>query len=172
MNNNYKGWQRLLLFSLGLFIGTAFCMKWMESEFLLNGKKFSIIGLEIYYSKAKIIEIITGIDIHVKSILKYQLVFDFAFMAGVYPGIASLCMIAYNKTTKKALKRILLIFGLLQIVAWLCDIVENIYLLNWISDPTMITDTGLYHIFVFLKWILALSAVILSIPIAMGRNKN
>ena len=58
---NYKHWKTLFLVCLGITVGSAFCMKWMESDFLHNGKLFTIIGLEITYSKEKIIEIFSGI---------------------------------------------------------------------------------------------------------------
>ena len=58
---NYKHWKTLFLVCLGITVGSAFCMKWMESDFLHNGKLFTIIGLEITYSKEKIIEIFSGV---------------------------------------------------------------------------------------------------------------
>jgi hypothetical protein len=171
MKNKIKSWQKLFLFCLGLFAGTAFCMKWMENDFLVKGEKFTIIGLEISYSKAKIAEIFSAIDMHVKAILKYHLAFDFAFMAGVYPGIASLNMIAYQKTSNKTLQKILLGFAFFQLIAWGCDIIENCYLLNWLEVPSGINHFELYHSVVFAKWIIALSGAILAIPLALRRNK-
>ncbi len=61
MDTGYKNLQKLFLFCLGLFAGTAFCMKWMESDFVHNGSLFTIIGLEISYSKEKIISILSWI---------------------------------------------------------------------------------------------------------------
>ena len=125
---NYKFWQRLFLFSLGLFMGTAFCMKWMEGDFIQNGQKFTIIGLEISYSKDKVAAILAGLDEHVKTILRYHLSFDYVFMAAVYPGIAALCMMARGKSTGTGIQKILLALAILQIVAWGCDIFENYFL--------------------------------------------
>src|SRR5687768_17811095 len=48
-------------------------------------RSISIFGLEFFYSKEKIIEIFSGIDARIKTILGYHLYFDFIFMAGVYP---------------------------------------------------------------------------------------
>ena len=61
MSNNIQGWRKLFLFSLGLFAGTAFCMKWMEKDFLFQGQLFTIIGLEISYSGDRLVEILSGI---------------------------------------------------------------------------------------------------------------
>jgi hypothetical protein len=130
MDPAYKKWQKLFLWSFGLFAGTAFCMKWMEKDFIENGQPFTIIGLEISYSKEKIVSILSGIDEKVKTILRYHLSFDFLFMAGVYPGIASLCMIVRNKFRTRSVKNLLLTFAVLQTAAWGCDIYENICLLQ------------------------------------------
>ena len=54
MNLSYYRWKRLFLFGLGLFIGTAFCMKWMEDDLLVNNEKFTILGLELFYTKEKL----------------------------------------------------------------------------------------------------------------------
>ncbi len=171
MNTNYKLWQKLFLFSLGLFAGTAFCMKWMEGDFIQNGQKFTVIGLEIPYSKEKVAAILAGLDEHVKTILRYHLSFDFAFMAGVYPGITALCMMARNKSTGKILPKILFFFAALQMLAWGCDIFENYCLLKWIRDPVTGNDFRTYHIIVYLKWFIALTGALLAIPLALRKRK-
>ena len=171
MNQGYNFWQKLFLFCLGLFIAAAFCMKWMENDFLQNGSVFTIIGLEITYPKEKVVSILSGLDYHVKTILCYHLSFDFVFMAGVYPGIAALCMMAREKSYNKRIKKILLLLALLQPVAWGCDIYENICLLNWIKAPLIGSEFGTYHTIVATKWIIALVAVLSAIPIAMRRKR-
>ena len=171
MNTNYKQWQKLFLWCFGLFAGTAFCMKWMESDFLQNGQLFTIIGLEISYSKEKIVSILSGLDEHVKTILRYHLNFDFAFMAAVYPGIAALCMMAREKSPGLFLKKILLAFAALQLVAWGCDIAENCYLMKWIKSPVIGNEFGIYHIIVWVKWIIALTGAIIAIPLALRKRK-
>ena len=59
-------WKKLFLFSFGLAIGSAFCMKWLETEFWMRNEKFTIIGLELFYSKEKVIDILSNTDNHVK----------------------------------------------------------------------------------------------------------
>lgn len=171
MSINYKRWQKLFLFCFGLFIAAAFCMKWMEGDFLQNGRLFTIIGLEVD-SKEKVASILSGLDEHVKTILRYNLIFDFIFMAGVYPGIASLCMMARAKSDSSIVKKILLAFALLQIVAWGCDIAENCYLLKWIKNPVIGNEFGLYHFIVFAKWGIALSGALIAIPLAIRKRKS
>ena len=172
MTDQYKRWQKLFLFCLGLFAGTAFCMKWMEGDFWENGEKFTIIGMEISYTKEKLAAIFSGLDEPVKTILRYHLSFDFAFMAGVYPGIAALCMMAREKTTQPVVQKTLLVLAFFQIAAWGCDIGENILLLHWIKEPGSITNFGIYHLIVIVKWGIALMGAILAIPLAIRRRKQ
>ena len=171
MDSGYKNLQKLFLFCLGLFIGTAFCMKWMEADFLYNGSQFTIIGLEISYPKEQVISILSGLDEKVKTILRYHLSLDFAFMAGVYPGIAVLCLMAREKSASNIVKRILLLFALLQLVAWGCDIYENLCLLKWIKNPSIGEDFKIYHVAVAAKWIVALIAALLAIPLAIRKRR-
>ena len=171
MSTNYKRWRLLFLFCLGLFAGTAFCMKWMEGDFLQNGQKFTIIGLEISYPKEKVAAILAGLDGQVKTILCYHLSFDFAFMAGVYPGIAALCMMARKKSGSSFLRKALFAFAMLQIVAWGCDIAENSYLFKWIKNPVIGNEFGFYHIVVYAKWFIALAAALIAIPLAIKKRK-
>ncbi len=170
MSINYKRWQKLFLFCFGLFASAAFCMKWMEGDFWQGGQKFTIIGLEITDSKDEVTAILSGLDEHVKTILRYHLSFDFAFMAGVYPGIAALCMMAREKTSKSLLRKILFALAALQTVAWACDIAENYYLLEWIKNPVIGNEFGLYHFIVFAKWGIALTAALIAIPLAMRKR--
>ncbi len=172
MSINYRRWQKLFLFCLGLFVGTAFCMKWMEGDFWQNGQKFTIIGLEISYSKEQVLAILSGLDEHVKTILRYHLSFDFAFMAGVYPGIAALCMMARDKSANSVIRKTLLVFAALQLVAWGCDIAENCYLLKWIKKPDIGIEFGVFHLVVYSKWLIALSAALIAIPLAIRKRKG
>jgi hypothetical protein len=172
MGNPYKNWKNLFLFCFGLFAAAAFCMKWMETDFMLNGNLFTIIGLEIGYPKEKVISVLSGLDDHVRTILRYHLSFDFVFMAGVYPGIAALCMMARIKSSSKLIKRILITGAILQAVAWGCDIAENFYLFGWIRNPVIGNEFGLYHFIVAAKWVIALSTAMLAIPLALRKRKH
>ena len=163
MSSNFNRWNRLFLFALGLFIAGAFAMKWMESDLLYNNEKISIFGLELFYPKEKIIEIFSGINDKVKTILNYHLSFDYIFMAGCYPGIACLCMMAAEKIWSKPLKRVLFIFALLQLFAWAFDIIENYYLLKWLRQPAIGNEFRFYHVVVYSKWAIALSGALIAL---------
>ena len=172
MSLKYSHWQSLFIFSLGLFMGTAFCMKWMEADFRFNEEKFTIVGLELFYSKQKVTHILSSLDYRVQTILRYHLFFDFAFMAGVYPGITSLCMMAREKVNSSSLKKVLYVFAAFQLLAWLADIYENLWLLHWISKPSIGKEFAWYHIAVVVKWIIVLACAMVAIPFAIRKKKN
>lgn len=167
---NYKHWKTLFLVCLGIFVGSAFCMKWIESDFFHNGKLFTIIGLEITYSKEKIIEIFSGISPAAKSVVGYHLSFDFVFMAGVYPGIAALCMMAREKRKNKLIRRVLLSAALLQVIAFGCDIIENMYLLKWLDTPAIENEFVFFHCVVAIKWLLAISGALIAITLVLKKK--
>lgn len=154
-------WKKWFLFCLGLAAGSAFCMKWMEGDFQHQGSLFTIIGLEITYPADKVKAILSGIDGTVKTILRYHLYFDFAFMAGVYPGIAAMCMHLRRKWAGSRTASLLLVMALLQLMAWGCDIAENWYLLKWLDQPDTVEDFGIFHALVYTKWLLALAGIVL-----------
>ena len=175
MKNDSSRWHRLFLFCFGLFIAGAFAMKWMESDLLYNNEKISIFGLELFYPKEKIIEIFSGINDKVRTILGYHLSFDFIFMAGVYPGIACLCMLAAGQVNGKTPKRILFILAFLQIFGWTFDVIENYFLLKWLKTPVIGDEFGFYHLVVYSKWIIALTGALFAIVILVGsmfKRKN
>jgi hypothetical protein len=176
MNLNYKRWKKLLFLSLGIAVGTAFCMKWMESDFLVNGQKFTILGLELFYPAEKMVAVFNGMDSHVRTILGYHLAFDFGFMVGIYPCIAALCILATEKTSAKILKSLLIILAVFQLIAWGCDIAENSYLLKWLKNSPFEKDINQqelnnFHLIVGAKWIIALLGIILSLPFVFLRKK-
>lgn len=165
-----QSWKKLFLFCLGLAAGAAFCMKWMENDLVINGEKFTIVGLELFYSKEKVSGILLALDAHVRTILRYHLTFDFAFMAGVYPGITAICVLAKDKTRSVAVKNVLLILASIQLLAWTADILENYYLYKWINEPINDSEFLIYRWIVPFKWIVALMGVIFSLPFVFRRR--
>jgi hypothetical protein len=172
MNLSYYRWKRLFLVCLGLAVSAAFCMKWMEGDLWVNGEKFTILGLELFYSGEKLLSVLAALDRHVKTILGYHLHFDFIFMAGVYPAITALCMMAREKINSATLKKLLFALAALQLLAWAADIRENLYLLYWMKQPVYGIDIDLYHFIVATKWIIALTGVLLAVPVLLLRLKT
>lgn len=172
MDLKHDHWHSIFLFCLGLSIGTAFCMKWMEDDLLVNNEKFTIIGLELFYSKQKVVHIMSSLDSRVQTILRYHLFFDFVFMAGVYPGIASLCMKESKRVYVSRLKYLLYALAALQSLAWLADIYENLLLLHWTRQPSVGKEFAWYHPAVAAKWIIALAGATLGISLMIRKKKN
>src|SRR5215831_2312976 len=129
MQAHYQRWLKLFLFCFGISVACTFILEWLGGDFWLNNEKFSILGLELFYSKHKVVDILSHIDLSAKLALNYQLIFDFVFMAGIYPAIASLCMMAREKQTAVGIRNFLFAVAILQPVAWAFDVTENIYLL-------------------------------------------
>ena len=164
-------WNRLFLFCFGLALGTSFCMKWMESSFYYNNELFTIMGLELFYPKEKVVAVLTGIDAHVKSILRFHLTFDFAFMAGIFPGIAAACMIARERLKKQWGIKLLFFLAALQTIAWVLDIKENWTLLAWVERP-VISEFEVFHFIVATKWIIALTGALAAILVLLLNRRQ
>lgn len=168
-----KQWRNIFLFCLGHFLGTAFCMKWLETLFIYRGEIFTIIGLEIVYPAQKVMDILYRSDQTVLTLLKSHLYFDFAFMIGTYGGIASLLMMARSRITHIIFNRLLLFLAVAQLIAWGCDILENLYLLDWMKNKTDIRPSfSGYHFVVMVKWVLALGGALLSISVLLLKRKE
>jgi hypothetical protein len=147
-------------------------MKWMETDFWVNGERFTIMGLELFYSKERLLAVLSGLDEHVKAMLGYHLRFDFIFMAGVYPAVTALCMMAREKIHNAVLRKFLFILAALQLLAWAADIRENLYLLEWMKHPVNGIDANLYHFIVAVKWVIALVGFIFPVPVLLINRKN
>ena len=168
----FSKWQKLFLFCLGLSIAATFCMKWMEGDLLVNGEKFTVIGLEVSYPKEKIAGIFQSVDPQVTRILKYHLSFDFIFMPGVFLGILSACMMARIKTVNTGLKNLLLVLAVLQLIAWGFDITENCFLLTWLKSPVIGNEFTIFHAVVYAKWLIALLGILAAVSVLITTRKN
>ena len=173
MIKTYNSWLKLFLLCLGLAIAAAFCMKWMEKDLYHQGSLFTILGMEFSYSIEKLEWLSAGISPHVKALLRYLLYFDFIFMVGVFPGIASLCMIARYKTSIKIFRKLLYVMAALQTLAWGLDIFENLTLLTLLDTNNIDKEIyGWFHLAVWTKWVIAISAVLLSLPFIFQKIKK
>jgi len=172
MQSFHSRWRGLLLFSLGIAISTTFIMQWLATDFWLDDKKFSILGLELFYSKKKIIDVLTQIKQPARIALNYQLIFDFAFMTGIYPAIASACMLVREKTMNRVFRNVLFALAMVQPVAWAFDITENIFLLGWMDKPEIGDEFGMYHNIVGAKWVIALTGALCAIVLEIFRPRK
>lgn len=167
-----KRWKQLFLFCLGLSLGASFCMKWIENDFWVKDEKFSIMGLELFYPKEKVTTILSNLSGQARTALNYHLHFDFAFMAGIFPGAASLCMMARNKMIAASWRKFFFVLAAFQLAGWAGDITENLYLLKWVKQPDIGNEFGFYHFIVASKWIIGLLAVVFAVPVLITRSKK
>ncbi|HET9825665.1 MAG TPA: hypothetical protein VFP87_10025 [Chitinophagaceae bacterium] len=166
----YMRWRSLFLFSLGVAVSTAFIMQWLASDFWINDQRFSILGLELFYSKKEVIDVLSQIRPPSRLALNYHLTFDFAFMTGLYPAIASLCMLMRERVRNGTWRNLLFALAMLQPVAWAFDITENIFLLNWLEKPEIGDEFSTYHNIVVAKWLIALTGALCAISVALFKK--
>jgi hypothetical protein len=152
---------KLLLFCLGLFVASTFCMKWIEKDMARDAPALNVMKLELTYSQPELAAVLATADPVQKDKLHAVLCFDFMFMAGCFPGIALLCLLARRHVKAKFLKGMLVAGALAQAFAWGFDIYENTSLLSWLQDPVNSERFRIYRLLVQLKWILALAGVLL-----------
>lgn len=95
--------------------------------------------------------------------LRGQLFVDFLYMPATYGGIFLLCRAAaYNYYEWEDL---LTDLGWLQALCWLCDIIENFYILHKIKQPKVSSEWVFmgYRLVEIIKWGVASAAVFLAV---------
>lgn len=135
-------------------------------------KRFTIIDLEFPASARELVAVIKGIFLMEPELskkaslaLRRRLILDFTFMPALYGSIFLFCMKVSLKSTSFG-RWGFAILAWLQCIAWLCNIIENIYLMNKIrplpdvSQPTVHTS---YLLLAVCKWGIALTASVCSI---------
>lgn len=136
-------------------------------------RKFNIMDLQFASTGLEIVNIIKGLYLlpaeksrKALNALRGQLYVDFVFMPAVYGGIFLLCMNVANKMSLAFGENFFAALAWLQIIPWLCDIYENIYLLNKIRPNTASAENKSHSLFryvVAFKWGISLFAAICSI---------
>jgi len=122
-----------------------------------------IFNLEFPGSDDALTSLILRMDQGVRKEVKKHLLVDYLFMLGTYPGIAILCFIAARSVYADSHlgSNILHIAGMSQIVAWLCDAIENRMLLQKLKKPVP-PNEATYNFFkwiVGIKFFIALTAI-------------
>ncbi|MDB5199697.1 MAG: hypothetical protein JWO92_1660 [Chitinophagaceae bacterium] len=97
------------------------------------------------------------------SALKGQLYIDFLFMPCAYGAIFLLCMLVSAKMQWPFGVNVFIILAWLQVVPWLCDIIENIYLLGKIKPDPVLSAPSVHKAYLwmeYIKWGIALGSAI------------
>lgn len=134
-----NGWALFTVLFSGMLIITFFMAKQAERFYTKDPvrRKFSIMELEIPASAKELYNLIRGLyalsPVESKkaiSALKGQLMLDFVFMPFAYGSIFIICWQVANKMGSKLGQVAFLILAFLQLIPWICDIIENVYLLG------------------------------------------
>jgi hypothetical protein len=150
--------------TFSVMLTTVFIMNLQSRKFYTQDvilRKFSIIDLEFPASAQELVNIIKGIyalpggqSQRTLRSLRGQLYVDFLFMPAAYIGIFILCMQVSSKMSHFG-HYVFAVLGWLQAIPWICDIIENIYLLNKIRPEPMISTPSAHKAFErleVLKW--------------------
>jgi hypothetical protein len=160
----------------GIVFITTFIMNRQSTHFYTKDsikRKFSILDLELAATPQEIVNIITGIyklpeEISKKSLqaLRGQLQVDFFFMPAIYGAIFLLCMkISFAMKTWIGVD-FFTALAWLQIIAWACDVLENLYLLHKINRQVTLTNPSrfkVYQCIELFKWGLSLTGGVCAI---------
>lgn len=136
-------------------------------------QKFSIMDLEFPSTPKELVTLIKGLyklpaDQSKQSLraLKGNLYVDFLFMPFAYGSIFLLCMQVAGKMELPIGRGTFVVLAWLQGIAWLCDIIENSYLLQKIKPEPVASTPAVHKAYVWLevvKWGIALIGTISAI---------
>ncbi len=157
-------------FFAGLALASAVCMKLLEPEFARHEPPFTIIGLELNFKADQLAELFASLQQPTAALLRYHLYFDFVFMAAVYPFIGLMCLRAACRF-QGSWKSFFWILASFQLLALLCDVIENACLLLWMKPEHVINGFTLYRIVVVCKWFLALAGFLTALPVLLRRKR-
>jgi hypothetical protein len=153
---------------LTVFFITTIWMAQIAKHFYthsLTRVSFSIFDLEFPISEEVLVKLIDRTDSITKKYLRQHLCVDFLFMGATYTGIGLLCYITALKM-EYAGRYVFMILAFLQILPWLFDIAENLYLLNKVAHPVVASSDRVFKIFQFIvkaKFVIALLGAVCSI---------
>jgi len=132
-------------------------------------RKFSIMDLEFPATPQELVIFIRGIfrlppELSKKSLnsLKNQLYLDFLFMPAAYGTIFILCMKVSMKMTSFG-HSLFAVLAWLQLISWICNIIENIYLLKKISPEPVASTEAVHKAYLILelcKWGIPLISIV------------
>lgn len=161
---------RLFCLSFGAMQLCALWMGWQGRHFFTKDvvvRKFSIMDLELAATGTEIVNLIRGLyrlpdRVQARNAiasLKRQLYIDFLFMPCAYISVFLVCAHVSGKMATSWGQAFFTGMAWLQAVPWLCDIIENIYLLQKIRPHPVRSGDGVHTAYLLmeaLKWGLAL----------------
>lgn len=166
-------WMLCIVFGLMLLL--TLIMRMLSHYFYTKDvvvKKFSIMDLEAPATAVELVNLIKGLykleqpkSRKAVRAVRAQLLLDFIYMPCAYGSVFIVCMLVATKMQTFGVD-IFIALAWLQIIPWLCDIIENIYLLSKIkpNPPTSTKTThSLFLRMQAVKWGIALLGAVCSI---------
>ena len=164
----------LFILTFGLMLLFHFIMTAQNLHFYTKDsveKKFSIIELQLPASPVELVNLIRGLyrlpqkQEAIRSItaLRKHLYIDFLFMPCIYGSIFILCMLVSAKMQSSFGREVFHVFAWAQIIPWLCDIIENIYLLRKMKPHPPVSSAAFHKAYLLMecvKWGISLGAAI------------
>ncbi len=163
--------------SFGVMQLAAAVMGQLSKRFYTNDgtvRNFSVLDLEFAASASEIASLIKGIyqlpdaaksKACIKA-LKGQLYVDFIFMPAAYGSVFLACIKVSTMLATHWGQHVFVVLAWLQLLPWLCDVLENCYLLGKIVPQPSVTPPNyfkLYQLNEVLKWGLSLTGAVCSI---------
>ncbi|WP_018617031.1 hypothetical protein [Segetibacter koreensis] len=170
--------NELFVFCLlfGLMLLLSIVMTILGSEFYTKDvviRKFSIFDIELAANPLELANIIKGVYMLPPSqsgktlkAIRGQLFFDFLAMPCAYGSVFLLCKKVAERMDTPLAQQAFMILAWLQLVAWLFDIVENIYLLVKINPDPIMPSRPIYTLYLMMevvKWGIVLVGVACSV---------
>ncbi|MEC5144990.1 hypothetical protein [Chitinophaga sp. 212800010-3] len=167
------GWTWLCILTAVMLL-TSWIMHLQSREFYMLDvvmRKFSILDMQFPATPGELPALIKHIYAlpeaarqRTLSALRGQLWVDFLFMPAAYGSIFLLCLeVAAKMPPLSVCASLFSCLGWLQLLAWICDIIENIYLLQKIRpDPVPSTQAAhrTYQWIEFIKWGVSLTGMV------------
>ena len=165
----------LFCMAFGGMLLTSFIMSMLSMNFFtwdVVKKKFSIMDLEFPATPRELVNVIKGLyklprpeALTAIKALRWRLVINFLFMPFAYGSIFFLCMLVSAKMTTFGIT-FFIILAWLQLIPWVCDIIENIYLLRKINPHPRLSKPAVHKTYLMMeifKWGIALGSSICAI---------
>lgn len=161
--------------TFGLMLFLTFIMNLQSRYFFTKDvvvRKFSPIDLQLAATSVELINIIKGLYAlpaaqSKKAIgaMKVQLYTDFLFMPCAYLSVFILCIKVAERMQLPAGRIVFIVLAWLQLISWVCDIIENIYLLGKIRPNSAMSDEATHKAYLkmeAIKWGVALTGAVCS----------
>ncbi len=164
--------------AIGVVLITSLIMSQLGSlfyTFKIVKRKFSIMDLQFPGNRAEIAALIKGVynmpdgGSRIISALRWQLLVDFLFMPAAYGAVFIICMQFSFKMPIHG-EGFFIWMAWLQLIPFLCDLIENIYLLTYIKKDMQPQSAGFfsfYKIMVIIKWTISLFALVCALATAL-----